>query len=572
MSNNNEATSSWRHYAALGVFIIAAVLLAGRAAQLQLTEREFLKNHGDARYLRTVEIPAHRGMILDRRGEPLAVSVNVNSVWAHPGRLLRAREQWPRLADILEMTPEHLRTIIEPRAQREFVYLRRHIDPTMAQAVQDAALPGVNLMREPRRFYPAAETAAHLVGFTNVDDFGQEGLELAFDASLRGEAGAKRVIKDRLGRVVENVERVSSARAGATVSLSIDKRVQYVAYRELKRAVQQHNAVAGSAVVIDARSGEVLAMVNQPSFNPNNRSGLKSDYYRNRAVTDLFEPGSTIKPFTIAAAIDSGIVTAQTEIDTSPGRFKVGQHTVRDMHNYGRLDVAGIIEKSSNVGASKIALGMDPEVLWSAFSRLGFGVTTDLGFPGESAGRLNDYRHWREIEHATMAFGYGLSLSVTQLAQAYTVLANDGQWIPLSLLKRTTRPAGTRVFSPDTARVVRDMLEAVVETGTGNRAAISGYRVAGKTGTVHKATAEGYAEDRYVSVFAGMLPASNPRLVAVVMIDEPRNGEYFGGTVAAPVFSAAMRDIARILNVAPDALSEYSGARMAARETLGSAQ
>jgi len=568
----SAATASWRHYLALGMFLCVAVLLTGRAAQLQLTDKEFLKNHGAARHLRVVDIPAHRGMILDRRGEPLAVSASVNSVWADPRRLLESRQAWPELAGLLGTTVEHLRTVLEPRAGREFVYLRRHVDPATAEAVEAAALPGVHLMREYRRFYPAAETTAHVVGFTSVDDLGQEGLELAFDERLRGAPGAKRVIKDRLGRIVEDVESVRPAKPGADVTLSIDKRVQYVAYRELKAAVGRHDAVAGSLVVIDTRTGEVLAMANQPSFNPNNRSRLKGEYYRNRAVTDVFEPGSTIKPFTIAAAIDAGAVTPQTLVDTSPGHFKVGQHTVGDMHDYGHLDVAGIIEKSSNVGASKIALGLDPQVLWGAFHRLGFGLATDLGFPGESPGRLNPYRHWREIEHATMAFGYGLSLTAAQLAQAYTVLANDGAWIPLSLLKRTTRPGRAAVFSADTARVVRDMLEAVVETGTGSRAAIEGYRVAGKTGTVHKATPEGYAEDRYVSLFAGMLPASRPRLVAVVVIDEPRAGEYFGGSVAAPVFAAALSDIARILNVSPDALPEYAGAQMAAREAAAVAR
>lgn len=534
------------------VFVAAASTLVWRAVDIQLNEREFLQSHGDARYLRVVETEAVRGMVLDRNGEPLAVSTPIQSAWVRPDKFVEARDRWPELAQVLGTTVEHLETLVLPRIERQFVYLRRHLSPEQGLEIRALSVPGVGLLEEDRRYYPAAEVTSHVLGFTNVDDQGQEGVELAFDGVLRGEPGLRRVIKDRLGRVVEDVERLRPTRPGRDLRLSIDRRLQYIAYRELKTAVQAHRARAGSMVVVDSGTGEILALVNRPSFNPNNRGDLKGEHYRNRAVTDLFEPGSTIKPFTIAAALESGNYTPSTIIDTSPGFFKVGRHVVRDIRNFARLDVAGIIEKSSNVGASKLALSLEPEALWRTFRACGFGSLSEALLPGETYGRLHEYRNWREIEHATLAFGYGMSVTVTQLARAYMTLASDGWLRPLSIVALDEPGPATRALSEQTARQVRSMLERVVTNGTGGAARVNGYSVAGKTGTVHKSTVEGYAEDRYLSLFAGMIPASRPRLVAVIVIDEPKSGEHFGGRVAAPIFARVMTEAVRILNIAPD--------------------
>jgi cell division protein FtsI (penicillin-binding protein 3) len=547
--------SGRRRVVLIGLGCVVAALL-WRAVDLQLTHKEFLQDHGDARHLRLVTMPAHRGMITDRNGEPLAISTPVNSVWATPGKLIEEKQNWASLAEILGTTEAHLKTIIEPRLERNFVYLKRQVSPQLAERVASLGLNGVGLVKEYRRYYPTSEVTAHVVGFTNVDDEGQEGIELALDPMLKGVSGAKRVVKDRLGRIVENVESIRAPTAGEDVVLSIDKRVQYVAYRELKAAVFANRARAGSIVVVDARTGEILALANQPSFNPNNRGDLKGEYYRNRAVTDVFEPGSTIKPFTIAAALETGAFDPHSQVDTRPGFFSVGHHTIRDLHDYGLIDVAGVIEKSSNVGASKIALSLDSRLLWEALSLVGFGVRSDVGFAGETSGQLNDYRNWREIEHATIAYGYGLSVSSLQLARAYCVLANDGVAVPVTIQRVSEAPLGQRIFSAQTVSAVRDMLEAAVERGTGRLAAVPGYRVAGKTGTVHKTTTEGYSEDRYIALFAGMVPASQPRLVAVVVIDEPQGGEHFGGRVAAPVFAQVMTDALRLLNVPPDDMAD----------------
>ena len=534
------------------LFIAAASALIWRAIDIQLNDREFLQSHGDARYLRNEKIDANRGMILDRTGEPLAISTPIQSAWVNPEQFIQVRDRWSELADLLGMTVDHFETLILPRLDRKFVYLRRHLTPDESTAIRGLNIAGVSLTEEDRRYYPSAEFMAHVVGFTNVDDQGQEGIELSFDAVLQGEPGLRRVIKDRLGRIIEDVERLRPTRPGSDVVLSIDKRIQYVAYRELKSAVQANDARAGSLVVLDAQTGEILALVNRPSFNPNNRGDLKGELYRNRAITDLFEPGSTIKPFTIAAALESGRYSPQTVVNTAPGYFKVGRHVVRDSKNFRRLDVAGIIEKSSNVGASKIALSLEPEFLWQVFRDCGFGSLTEVLLPGEAYGRLNEYRNWREIEHATLAFGYGMSVTTVQLARAYMTLANDGWMQPLRILRVDERPPRRRALKRSTARDIRAMLERVVSHGTGRAAAIPGYSVAGKTGTVHKSTVSGYAEDRYMSIFAGIIPAGQPRLVAVVVIDEPKRGEHFGGRVAAPIFANVMREATRILNIAPD--------------------
>ena len=541
-----------RRLTTIAIFIAAAVGLIGRGIDLQFRDRQFLQSHGDARILREVKTPAHRGVIVDRLGEPLAISTPVSSVWANPRKLSLSNAQWKSLATMLDVDGGVLQGLVAARKDREFVYLKRQVPPDVAALVSAGDFKGVGVDREFRRYYPAGEVAAHLLGFTNVDDSGQEGLELAYDQYLRGAAGAKRVIKDNLGRVVENVENVRAAVPGQNLVLSIDKRIQYVAYRELKAAVFANRAQSGSMVILDSRTGEVLAMVNQPSYNPNNRSGLRGEYFRNRALTDVFEPGSTLKPFTIAAALESGEFKPSTPIETGPGFFNVGQYKVRDIHNYGTLNVSSVITKSSNVGAAKIALALEPQQLWRMLSAVGFGAPSNTGFPGEAPGRLTDFRHWREIEQATLAFGYGLSANALQLAQAYTALANDGSMTPVSFLKLDRAPPGRRVMSPGTALEIRAMLETVIRSGTGRLAHIAGYRVAGKTGTVHKTAARGYAEDRYLSLFAGMVPASNPRLVAVVVVDDPRNGEYFGGRVAAPVFGSVMQEALRLLNIPPD--------------------
>jgi cell division protein FtsI (penicillin-binding protein 3) len=536
-----------------GLMLSGFVVLAGRSAQLQLLDREFLQGQADARHLRVVQVPAHRGMITDRNGEPLAISTPVQSVWVNPKELVASRSELSRLARLLGLDGDYVRRVLGQRQGREFVYLRRHISPDRAQQVRDLEWPGVYLQDEYRRYYPAGEVAAHLVGFTNIDDEGQEGLELAFDDWLSGEVGAKRVVKDGRRHIIENIENIRFAHAGKALRLSIDRRIQYLAYRELKAAVQQHGAQSGSVVVLDNQTGEVLAQVNQPSFNPNKRKRLKADRMRNRAVTDVFEPGSTMKPFVIAAALESGSYSVGTRIDTSPGLFQVGVHTIRDMHDYGRLDLTGVIRKSSNVAASKIALALEPEDFWTSLSAAGFGIATSSGFPGEADGYLADFHRWRDIERATLAYGYGLSVTSMQLAQAYSVFANDGYRVPVTLLQREQAAEPHRVYSPRVARAVRKMMEAVVKKdGTAPLAAVQGYRVAGKTGTVHKSVAGGYADDRYLSVFAGIAPASRPRLVVVVMIDEPNNGEHFGGKVAGPVFSKVMAGALRLLNVTPD--------------------
>ncbi|HFD78770.1 MAG TPA: penicillin-binding protein 2 [Gammaproteobacteria bacterium] len=551
----HRTVSRLRHRFLAGLMLAGFVLLAGRSAQLQLLDRDFLQGQADARHLRVVPVPAHRGMIVDRNDEPLAISTPVQSVWVNPGELVASRNELARLSELLGLEPDHVRRLLGQYRGREFLYLRRHISPDRARRVAALDLPGVYLQREYQRYYPAGEVAGHLIGFTNIDDRGQEGLELAYDDWLRGEPGAKRVVKDGRRHIVENVENIRSARPGKILKLSIDRRIQYLAYRELKAAVRQHHARSGSVVVLDNRSGEVLALVNQPSFNPNNRKGLKASHLRNRAVTDVFEPGSTMKPFVIAAALESGRYRVNTRIETSPGLFRVGSHTIHDMHDYGTLDLTGVIRKSSNVAASKIALSLTAEDLWRGFSGAGFGLATASGFPGEANGYLADFHRWRDIERATLSYGYGLSVTALQLAQAYAVFANDGYRLPVSLLRREQPGEAQRVYSPAVARSVRKMMEAVVkEGGTAPLAAVKGYRVAGKTGTVHKSVDGGYARHRYVAVFAGMAPASAPRLVTVVVIDEPSNGKHFGGQVAGPVFSRIMAGALRLLNVTPDDL------------------
>lgn len=545
-----------RHYLLLVIVLGGFLVLLTRVAELQIVDRDFLRHQGEARHLRTISVAAHRGMITDRNGEPLAISTPVESVWVNPAELLIDREELPRLARVLGKNSDSLLQLMTQRQDREFVYLRRHVSPALAEQVMSLEAPGVALQREYRRYYPAGEVAAHLIGFTDIDDAGQEGLELAYGDWLRGEPGAKRVIKDGRHHVIENVESIRAPRHGKKLVLSIDRRIQYLAYRELKAAVKLHNAKSASAVVLDNLTGEVLAMVNQPSFNPNNRRRLRASKLRNRAATDVFEPGSTLKPFVIAAALESGRYTPGTRINTAPGVFQVGTHAVRDMHDYGTLDLTGVIRKSSNVAAAKIALDLKPKALWTVLNKSGLGAMTASGFPGEVDGFLPDYQRLRDFERATLAFGYGVSVTSLQLAEAYTVFANDGFRVPLTLVEREGPVARQQILKAETAGLVRRMMEAVVQPGgTATDAAISGYKVAGKTGTVHKSVAGGYSEDQYISIFAGMAPASRPRLVMVVILNEPRNGEYYGGKVAGPVFSKVMSGALRLLNIPPDDLS-----------------
>lgn len=545
-----------RRKLALGILGVAAAGIFSRAIYLQVVDTEFLQGQGDERFLRTVEVPAHRGMITDRNGEPLAVSSPVDSLWVHPPTLLANQERLPELARMLGMNVADLETKVLARKDKEFMYLRRAMEPDAAARVMALGIQGVFKQREYRRYYPAAEVTAHLLGFTDIDDAGQEGIELAYNAVLQGRPGEKRVIKDRYGRTVEDVESVREPQPGQTVTLSIDRRIQYLAYRALKAAVLEYHAASAAAVVLDPTTGEVLAMVNQPSSNPNNRAEIRSDLLRNRTVTDVYEPGSTMKPFTIAMALESGKYRPDTPINTAPGTLSVGRYTVRDTHNYGLLDVFRVITKSSNVGTTKIALSLPAESLWKTFRAVGFGRPTGVGFPGEQGGWLAHFSRWSTIGHANQSFGYGISVTPLQLARAYGALASGGILRPVSLVKLDQAPAGERVFPAEVIRQLLPMMESVISAqGTAQRAAVTGYRVAGKTGTVHKIVGRGYAKNNYFAVFAGFAPASNPRLVMVVIVDDPRGKSYYGGLVAAPVFAKVMSGALRILNVPPDNVS-----------------
>jgi cell division protein FtsI (penicillin-binding protein 3) len=543
----------------LATFAAAFALLAARALYLQAMETEFLQERGDARAARLLEVPATRGRIVDRNGSALAVSTPVKSIWAIPGDVKLSAAQHRKLAALLGLDTRALQKRLAD-ATREFVYLKRQVSPDAADAIAALGLKGIYQHREFRRYYPGGELTAHVIGFTGVDDVGQEGIELAFQAQLAGTAGARRVLKDRLGRIVEDVESIRAAQDGRDLALSIDGKLQSLAFGALHGAVEQHRAKAGALVALDVVTGEVLALVNVPSFNPNNRARLTGAQLRNRVITDLFEPGSTLKPFTIAAALESGKVTPSTSIGTAPGTLTLARHTIRDVHPASALSVTQILQKSSNVGAAKLALGLPGEAMWSLYHRVGFGQAPQLDFPGAAAGKLRHYTSWRPIEQATMAYGHGISVSLIQLARAYTVFARDGELVPLTLVKTSARASGERVLSPQTARSVRAMLEAAVQPGgTGARARIVGWRVAGKTGTAHKLDNGGYAADKYLSSFVGLAPASAPRLVLAVMIDEPA-GQYYGGAVAAPVFAQVMQGALRMLEVPHDAPLEPLGA------------
>jgi cell division protein FtsI (penicillin-binding protein 3) len=563
MGNRVKAPiSPWRFRIVVGALFVLALLLVWRTLTLQVLDvdrgYQFLQGQGNARTNRTEVIPAHRGMISDRNGEPLAVSTPVASIWANPQELKNAKGEWSRLAASLDMKSADLSRRMERYSGSQFMYLRRHMSPAAAKQIIQMKVPGVYLQREYRRFYPAGEVTSHILGFTDIDDRGQEGLELAYDEWLNGTPGRKQVLKDLYGNIIREIDAGEAASPGKDVQLSIDLRLQYLAYRELKEAITKTGAKAGSVVIIDSENGEVLAMVNQPSFNPNNRRQLIPDSMRNRAVIDMFEPGSTVKPLTIVAALESGKYQSDTVINTNPGYIKVGRKLLEDHRNYGAITVAEVLKKSSQVGTTKIALSLDEHDVWGVFNRFGLGRSTGSGFPGESNGMLPNRPNWRPIERATFAFGYGLTVTNLQLAQAYTVFANRGKFQQASLLKRSDKPVMQQVISAKIARQIVDMLEEVTSLGgTATRAQVDAYRIAGKTGTSHKAEAGGYSEDRYFAVFAGVAPASNPRIVAVVTIDEP-HGDYFGGLVAAPVFSKVVSDALRLLNIAPDNLEPAS--------------
>jgi len=552
----------WRRYSVIAVFMILTTVLLVKTLDMQILDSEFFEKQGDARQLRTVAISAHRGDIVDRHGEPFAISAPVNSVWLNPKMITDDLSSLDKVASLLSIDIISLKEKIKRYSHREFLYLKRHTSPELADEVMALKVPGVFLQNEYRRYYPSGEVAAHVIGFSDIDDNGQEGIELAYDDWLKGVPGKKRVIRDRLGRAVDDVERIKPVEPGKAIKLSMDKRLQYIAYRTLKAAVLKHSAVAGSVVVLDVRSGEVLAMVNQPSFNVNDRRQLKPQVTRNRAVTDVFEPGSTMKPLTIAAALESGRWKPFYKVETAPGYMHVNGNKIKDHKNYGDLDVGGVLEKSSNVGISKIALAMDAEDQWSMYQKLGFGAVTGSGFPGEAGGRLSLDALNNDFERASLAFGYGVSVTSLQLAHAYSAIAADGILRPINFLYDDSKDAsdtieGRRVMSVATAQAVRKMMQRVVsDTGTGKRASVANYSVAGKTGTVHKFIAGGYAEDRYLSIFAGMIPADKPELVMVVMIDEPKNGEHYGGQVAAPVFSKVMSGAMRLLDVAPDRVAK----------------
>ena len=553
----------WRYYLVMLGLASLPILVTGKIAQLQIMPNEergvdFLQTQGDVRAIREEVIPAYRGLITDRNGAPLAVSTPVITLIANPKYMqtATAESDLVRLAEAMDISLAALKARLKHYRNKSFMRLARQISPAEAEKILSLRIPGVSGQQEYKRFYPAGEVTAQLVGITDIKDQGREGMELAYDSWLTGEPGSKKVMKDRAGRIIKDISLVKPASPGEALRLSIDLRVQYAAYRALKTSVAKHQAKSGSVVVLDIETGEVLAMANQPSFNPNDLSNLKSGATRNRAVTDQMEPGSTVKPFTLLAALESGKFAADTKIDTSPGYLKVTYKTFVDPKNYGVLDLAGILTKSSQVGTTKVALALDANSTRGLFERVGFGEPIGSGFPGEIVGELPGHRTWDPVTQATFAFGYGLSASSLQMARAYSVLANDGLRREISLVALDEPPETIRVVDADITQDVRQMLQAAAgASGTGKRASIDGYSVGGKTGTLHKVKAGGgYDEDRYMSVFAGLSPVDNPRLVTIVVIDEPQDGDYFGGLVAAPVFSEVTGNALRLLQVTPDQL------------------
>jgi cell division protein FtsI (penicillin-binding protein 3) len=539
------------------VFILVAAgfaTLAGRAFYLQAMHTDFLQAKGEARYGRVIEMPASRGPVRDRNGQPLAISTPVESICATPDDLGEAGDaQLHALGKVLAMSPDEIRQKIA-RKDRQFVYLKRQISPDQAAKVMALGLPGVFQQREFRRYYPAGEVMAHVVGFTGIEDNGQEGIELAAESRLAGVAGSRKVIKDRKGRIVEDVEAMRAPRDGEDVTLAIDQRLQFLAHKELKAAVELNRAKGGSIVILDAKSGEVLALVNQPDYNPNNRANVTGRQTRNRSVTDLFEPGSTMKPFTIAAALDMGLVKPETMIQTGTGPMMIGRWPISDSHPNGLISVAQVIQRSSNIGTAKIQLQMPAERMGTLYRELGFGRAPQTGFPGEARGVLHPWAKWRPVEQATMSYGHGISVSLLQVARAYTVFTNAGELLPLSLMRQESQPIGKRLYGKEAIVEINRMMElAVMPGGTAPRAQVPGYRVAGKTGTAYKAENGGYNERKFVSSFVGFGPVTNPRFIVAVMIDEPAGPKHVGGDVGAPVFSSVMGSALRMMSVPPDA-------------------
>ncbi|MFT5014482.1 MAG: cell division protein FtsI (penicillin-binding protein 3) [Patiriisocius sp.] len=531
-------------------FVLLALTMGARLVFLQVVDQEFLQDQGDARSIRAQRISAHRGMIRDCSGKPLAISTPVVSLWANPVELLKDPDNLPYIAAIFDVPTQKFEKRIQENAHRTFVYLRRKMPPAQAEKILDKKINGIYSQKEYQRYYPAGEIAAHVVGFTNINDEGQEGIELAFNDWLRGTPGKKKVLKNLYGDVVRDIRPMVDVVAGKNLDISIDLRIQYLAHRELKSAIQHYGAASGSIVILDASTGQILSLVNQPSYNPNNRVGLELGSVRNRAVTDVFEPGSTVKPFTVAVALESGLYQPDSIIDTSPGFVQVGNKTIPDPRNLGELDLGGIIAHSSQVGITKLALTLDEYDVWTMFSELGFGQPVGIGFPGESGGYLPNRRRWKDIERATFAYGYGFQVTPLQLAAAYQVIASGGIKRELSLVKGEAGEA-RRIMSVESAEAIKVMLARVVNEGTGSRASIADYEVAGKTGTVRKVGENGYEDTRHMAFFAGMTPVDQPRLVGVVVINEPTGKEYGGGVIAAPVFARVMKEALRLLNIPP---------------------
>ena len=548
-------TPVWRSKFVVGAIALAFVGLAARAAYIQVIANDFFQRQGEVRFARTLELPANRGRILDRNGLILASSVAAPSIWAIPEDVEISKPQQKQLAKLLEIPESELAKKLA-NDDKSFVWLRRQVEEPVAKQIAALNIKGIYQRKEYKREYPEGESAVHVVGFTNVEDLGQEGVELTFNKQLAGKSGSRRVIKDRLGRVVEDVGDQIPPASGKDLQLSIDSKVQFFAYQKLRAAVLEHKAKAGSVVVLDVQTGEVLALANYPSYDPDKRRNLSGEQLRNRALTDTFEPGSVMKPFTIGLALDSGRVTPQTMIETAPGRITITGSTITDSHPNGLLSVEGVIQKSSNVGTTKIAMQMQPQEMWELFTQAGFGQKPQISFPGAVSGRLRPFKTWRPIEQATMSYGYGLSASLFQMARSYTVFARDGQIIPVTLSKSSDIAPGVQVLSPKTAGQVRKMLQmAAGPGGTGQKAQTMGYSVGGKSGTAYKQIGKGYGTDKnrkYRGWFVGMAPIDNPRIVVAVMIDEPTNGKYYGGDVAAPVFSDTVQQTLRALGVQPD--------------------
>ena len=551
--------SSWRYKMIGLIFGAVFISLLVSAVYLQIIDTDYLQSQGDARYLRVQKELPTRGMIVDRHNQPLAISSPVDSIWMHPATILKQQKEYSykKLGALLDISRDSLLKKANRKKAKQFVYLKRHVKPSVAAELLSLNIPGINSVREYKRYYPAGPVLGHVLGFTDFQNEGQEGLELAYDDQLKGHSGRTQVLQDKVGHVVEYVEQLSRVQHGDDLRLSLDARIQYLAYRHLQAAVKQHQASSASLVALNAKTGEVLAMVSAPDFNPNDRVGLKSEHFRNRSITDSYEPGSTVKPFTVAMALDEGVINPSTIIDTEKGHYYIGRNRINDTKPHGEITVSQVIKKSSNIGSAKIAMMMEPKDLYHTYSDLGFGKTNKLKLQGEQKGILAKRKKWKPIEHATLSYGYGLSVNTLQLARAYQALANKGVLLPVSLRPVDTPPKGTRVFSEKSATQVALMLEsATSDEGTAPKAQVDQYRVGGKTGTAHKVVNGQYQDDSYMSLFAGFAPISDPDIVMVVAMNDPKGIDYYGGLVAAPVFSSVMAGALRLRNIAPDALTE----------------